>query len=603
MDSIFSRYKNALVLMLVLLAQIVLLAMQVRRPAPGLPDGHNVRLWRAWVATIVTPPERLVNRISQGTGGLWSNYIYLRHLKQQNEGLRDENNRLRLEQSSLAEDAREGQELRRMLDFKGQYLEKTLPAQVIGTSGTDQARIIYIDKGSSDGLKLYMPVITPDGIVGKLKNVFANTSQVLLISDQTSGTGVILQSTRIRGVMKGNASGQPQIVSVSPDERIKAGELVMTSGGDQIYPPGMPVGEVDRVVADHESSFLNIVVNPAAHLSRLQAVLVVTSIADKMPFSQEKDLMQSEVDGLAVSQRAADVLSEKLPSLHDEDVEAKAPTGDAEGATTSSAEDPARPLRPPSAIHPDRYTPGAAPSAESLTPGQAPPMTHKAPTFDANQFAPAPHVTKPAANPANTTVTTAATGSTASSPHPGLAKTPGIAPWPSLAKPAANANPTASAKSASSDGTSTTAATSSSKPTTKTTTVTEGSGFKLPLQPADMNARRTATPVTGDSSASQTLPRTLRPSSVTGGISSDGILEPAGMGQIGNPRSRLTTPKPPAATDSAASGNGSATPSATGASATPKPATPKSVKPSGAPAQKPQTAPSQPTHSAPPGGR
>ena len=143
-----------------------------------------------------------------------------------------------------------------------------------------------------------MPVITPDGIIGKVKNVFPHSAQVLLISDQTSGTGVLLETTRVRGVMKGNASGQPQMINISPDERIKPGEPVITSGGDQVYPPGMPVGVVDRVVADPDSSYVNVVIKPNANLAALEEVLVVTGFSDKMPFAQQKDIMQSEVVAL-----------------------------------------------------------------------------------------------------------------------------------------------------------------------------------------------------------------------------------------------------------------------------------------------------------------
>src|SRR5271168_457040 len=401
MESFFSRYKNALVLMLVVLAQVVLLAMQVRRPAPGLPDGHNVRLWRYLVAGVVTPPERLAHNIGLSLRGVWSNYIYLRHLREQNQSLQAEIDRLRLEQASLAEDARTGQRLREMLDFRGRYIDKTVPAQVIGTSGTDQAKVIYIDRGSKDGLKPQMPVITPDGVIGKVKDVFPHTAQVVLISDQTSGTGVVLETTRIRGVMKGNASGQPQMINISPDERIQAGEPVVTSGGDQVYPPGMPVGVVDRVVADPETSYVNVVVKPNSDLGRLEEVLVVTEFSDKMPFAQEKDMAQSELDALAQKQRASDILSEKLPSARDPNAPEKAPEtedgGDA--TTTADAGDPARPMRPPPAIHPDRYTPGQAPAAETLTPGEAPPGLHRETSSEAS----APVVSNSAKGNANAT--------------------------------------------------------------------------------------------------------------------------------------------------------------------------------------------------------
>ena len=88
MESLFGRYKNALVLMLVLLAQVVLLAMQVRRPAPGMPDGHNVRLWRYLVTSVITPPEQLAHNIGKSVRNVWSNYIYLHDLRQQNLSLK-----------------------------------------------------------------------------------------------------------------------------------------------------------------------------------------------------------------------------------------------------------------------------------------------------------------------------------------------------------------------------------------------------------------------------------------------------------------------------------------------------------------------------------
>src|SRR5271168_4697974 len=114
MESLFGRYKNALVLMLVLLAQVVLLAMQVRRPAPDMPEGHNVRLWRYLVTSVFSPPERLVHSIGKSVRDVWSNYVYLRNLREQNTNLKQENDRLRLEQASLAEDAVQGQRLREM---------------------------------------------------------------------------------------------------------------------------------------------------------------------------------------------------------------------------------------------------------------------------------------------------------------------------------------------------------------------------------------------------------------------------------------------------------------------------------------------------------
>jgi rod shape-determining protein MreC len=236
-----SRYKNILFLVAVLLVQVIGLAMQIRRPNPNGGDGKTVRLIRYWAISLMSPPEKVVHGTGTGVRGMWSNYLDLRHVRQQNQELRERVSRLQLEQAGLLEDARQGQRLQALLGFKEHYIYSTVPAEVIGTSGTDQSRILTIDKGSKDGLKPDMAVITPDGIVGKLRDVFGHTSQVLVISDQTSGAGVLLESTRLRGVLRGNALGQPQIINMLPDERVKPGERVITSGGDQIFPRGLPV--------------------------------------------------------------------------------------------------------------------------------------------------------------------------------------------------------------------------------------------------------------------------------------------------------------------------------------------------------------------------
>jgi rod shape-determining protein MreC len=236
-------------------------------------------------------------------------------------------------------------------------------AQVIGTSGTEQSQVLLIDKGSKDGIKPDMPVITPDGIVGKTRDVFRHTSQVLEISDSTSGAGVILEKTRIRGVLRGDTWGQPEIVNVSPDDRIQRGELVLTSGGDAIYPRGLAVGTVDRVRPDPEGTLVNVLVKPSANLAKLEEVLVITSTGEEMPSEMQQDLTEAQ----QAEQKASDVLAERLPSRVDPNLPAdqQPPPED-----DSADEGAARPVKPPAALHPDRYTPSDTPPATDLVPGQ-----------------------------------------------------------------------------------------------------------------------------------------------------------------------------------------------------------------------------------------
>jgi rod shape-determining protein MreC len=363
MESFFSRYRNALVLITVLLAQVIGLAVQVRRPGQSPGDKGGVRLIRSWVVDLVTPPERLLHATGGGIGGLWTNYIDLVHVRQQDEALKAQLDSVRLEEESLAEDARQGQRLQALLGFREKYVSQTVAAQVIGSAGTEQSRVLLIDKGSDEGIRPDMPVITPNGIVGKTRDVFAHTSQVLEISDQTSGAGVILEKTRIRGVLRGNSWGQPEIVNVSPDERIQAGEPVLTSGGDAIYPRGLPVGTVDRIVPDPDGTLVSVLIRPAANLSKLEEVLVITATVDQMPAEMQQDLADAE-------QKASDVLAERLPSRADPNAPAsQQPDTPAQDAKPDNGP-PAMPGRPPQPLHDDRYSPSDVQPAADLVPGQ-----------------------------------------------------------------------------------------------------------------------------------------------------------------------------------------------------------------------------------------
>ena len=145
---------------------------------------------------------------------------------------------------------------------------------------------------------------------------------MLAINDQTSGAGVILETTRIRGILRGNATGQPQIVGILADQRIQPGEKVLTAGGDLIFPRGLPVGVVEKVVPDPDrDSFIDVIVKPAAHLDRLDEVLVITSTEPRFSPEQQQDMATSEAlkgaEAAAIKeqQKASQIMAERLPGL------------------------------------------------------------------------------------------------------------------------------------------------------------------------------------------------------------------------------------------------------------------------------------------------
>jgi rod shape-determining protein MreC len=409
MEFFFSRYRNLIVLSAALLLQVIGLAVQVRRPVAvaadvaGGPavhvsrDGRGVLLIRLWAASLVTPFERLIHGSGEGLNGIWNDYIDLRHTKDQNKELQQTIDRLRLEQAELREDALQGQRLQAMLKFRENYIYQTEPAQVIGTSGSSQSRLIYLDRGAEDGLKPDMAVITGEGIVGKVRDVFAHTAQVLMINDQTSGAGVVLETTRIRGILRGNASGQPQVINILADQRIQKGEHVLTAGGDQIFPRGLPVGVVDNVQRDPErGSFINVVIKPAADLQHLDEVLVITSLDAHLSAQQQADLATSEelkgaeVAAEAERKKAALEMEERLPGLKD-------PNAPATPAALGPDGKPIVPVpvapKPIPALHPDRFSPGG--TAEPNPTNDAPDSSADAPPKPA-----APKAQQPKAAPA-----------------------------------------------------------------------------------------------------------------------------------------------------------------------------------------------------------
>jgi rod shape-determining protein MreC len=369
MESFFTRYRNLVVLAAVLVAQIMGLAIQVRRFGGGhnsldVRDGSGVRLIRLWAESVVSPFERGIHGTGLGASWLWSNYADLRHVRQQNQQLQQTIDRLRLEQAALLEDARQGERLQALLNFQQKYIYSTLAAQVIGSSGSELSHVFYIDKGEDYKLKPDMAVITGDGIVGKVRDVFPHTAQVLAINDQTSGAGVILATTRIRGILRGDPSGRLMVVGVLADERIQPGEAVATAGGDLIFPRGLPVGAVEKVIRDPlHDGFIDIMVKPAAHLDRIDEVMVITSTQPRFSDQEQKDIDTSQAEKGADAQairnqirdqlKASQIMAEHLPGLID-------PNLPPDQQPLNDSSNPALVKPPPQPTHTDRFSPGNA---------------------------------------------------------------------------------------------------------------------------------------------------------------------------------------------------------------------------------------------------
>ncbi len=272
-----SRHRSLTLLLFMLAAQVLLLAVQIKSPA-------QVRLIRVWAVEIVAPLGRAATWSTDGIGGGWSHYVALRHLRQDNEELQSEVDKLKLRNTELEGRAAEADRLATLLAFREEHAEvSTLAARVIGGSPDSGSHIVFISRGSRDGLRRDMGVITPEGVVGKILAVFPDTSQVLLVNDKDSGVGALLAGSRTQSPVRGSGDPLLGMEYVSNDVKISAGEAVLTSGQDRIFPKDLPVGTVVTAKPDTHSPFQQIFVKPAAHLDQLEEVLVLLSHQEFVP--------------------------------------------------------------------------------------------------------------------------------------------------------------------------------------------------------------------------------------------------------------------------------------------------------------------------------
>jgi rod shape-determining protein MreC len=181
--------------------------------------------------------------------------------------------RLKLENQRLRTQAEQGRRLQVLFDIREQVPLPTIAAQVLSAGSAETARIILIDKGTDAGLKPDLPVLVADGVVGKVLHVFDNTAQVLLITDPYSGVAALVEGSRVHGVVKGTNRRVCIMEYVQNEEEVREGEIVYTSGEDQIFPKGLPVGVIVETRPGLE--FRQITVEPLARLNQLEEVLVI----------------------------------------------------------------------------------------------------------------------------------------------------------------------------------------------------------------------------------------------------------------------------------------------------------------------------------------
>jgi rod shape-determining protein MreC len=267
MEFLLNRFRNLTVLLVVVLAQLLLLAYQVK-------SNQDIRLIRVWSVTAVTPIAKVLEVVRRNTIGLVEDYFVLINVREENLRISKELGKLKMENHFLKSELETSERAQALNAFRARTPSRTVPARIIGTGTGANSRVVYVDQGSGTGIERGMAVVTPDGIVGKVLNAFPTASQVLLITDPTFfGAGVISQKNRVHGTIRGLGQSKCIIDHVQNEEKVDVGEMFYTSGDDRIFPKGMPVGRA--TVVRQGKTAKEIYVVPSGFQNGLEEVLVV----------------------------------------------------------------------------------------------------------------------------------------------------------------------------------------------------------------------------------------------------------------------------------------------------------------------------------------
>jgi rod shape-determining protein MreC len=266
METFFNRYRNPTVLLLVIFAQLVLLAFQVK-------NDQDVRMIRVWTVSAVTPLARVVEGLRGGSTSFVRDYILLHDTHEENRRLQAEVGRLKLENNFLKNELATADRAKALALFQSRTPSKTLAANVIGTGAGSNSKVVFVDRGSVSGVQRGMAVVTPDGIVGKVIAAYPTASEVLLITDSDFAAGVVTQKTLVHGTLKGQGTPMCKVDYVPPEEKLAPGDWLYTSGDDRIFPRGLPVGVVK--VARAGQPFQEVFVEPSGMQRGLEEVLIL----------------------------------------------------------------------------------------------------------------------------------------------------------------------------------------------------------------------------------------------------------------------------------------------------------------------------------------
>ena len=260
-----------------LLTSIVLFVCSMQLMAASVHDPSLARLGARGIAAILFPFERLHHEVTASAKYVWTRYLWLVDVEKQRDQLRERVRELEALNSKFIEFKNENSRLSDLLRFSQTTGNRGIVATVVGRDPSNWVSTITIDRGSADGIRPGLAVVDGNAIVGQTTVVNTRSAKVLLLTDNASAIDAIVQSSRVAGIIEGSGDGglKMRYAERSPDKIVRAGERVIASGLDGVYPKGTLIGVVQEAAEHGSALFQNISVKPSVAVQRLENVQVL----------------------------------------------------------------------------------------------------------------------------------------------------------------------------------------------------------------------------------------------------------------------------------------------------------------------------------------
>lgn len=264
------NYKSVIFVVFLLIIALIILSYNVKYDTGG-------GFFRKIVLEATAPAQNALSISIKSVSDAWQRYVILVGLEEKNKNLNKKIDELETKLILYQEGYLEAQRLSKLLDLRNDFNYQFISALVVAREQASLSKTILINKGSVHGLKVGMPVIAQPGLIGRLIDVSWNASKVLLLIDASSNVDVILQRTRLQGIIRGAGFRGGILKYITKNQDVKEGDTIISSGMGGVFPKGLLIGKVSGVEKQDNDLFLKINVAPFADFSQLEEVSILAS--------------------------------------------------------------------------------------------------------------------------------------------------------------------------------------------------------------------------------------------------------------------------------------------------------------------------------------